>query len=160
MKKNLLLKSIFILLFAILLIGASCQQDNTIEQPAVEATEIEFETIDQGTLSTLEKAENFIIENNDEWQELWVKVTGNLLSAEDAPEINFDEYIIIAVAMGQKNTGGHSININKITADDENVNVYIEEIKPETGSVTTQALTYPYHMVKIEKTDKTINFIN
>ncbi len=55
-------------------------------------------------------------------------------------------------------TGGYEIKVNKVVEEKNNILVYIEEISPDPQDIVTQALTSPYHIIKIERTEKDIIF--
>ena len=62
---------------------------------------------------------------------------------------------IIAVFDKIYGNGGHSIDIIKITENENKVIVTIENI---LGGDATSIMTQPFHIVKIPKTDKLIIF--
>ena len=45
--------------------------------------------------------------------------------------------------MGEKNTGGYDISIVKISVDERDVEIYVEETTPSKEDIVTQAFTYP-----------------
>jgi len=61
------------------------------------------------------------------------------------PKLNFKQYLVAAVSMGQRRTGGYAVTILE-TEDREGI-LYIRyrERTPGHGEFVTQALTSPYH---------------
>ena len=55
---------------------------------------------------------------------------------------------LITIAMGERSTGGYSINITNVVIKDNNILIYVKEREPEQGSTVTMAFTYP--IAKIE----------
>lgn len=55
-------------------------------------------------------------------------------------------YVIIK--MGEKSTGGYSIEVVNVEINDKNANIYVKENNPDPTSTVTQAFTYPYVVVK------------
>jgi hypothetical protein len=51
--------------------------------------------------------------------------------------------------MGKKNTGGYSIGIESAVETEANIIINVKESSPETNSMVTQSITYPYCVVKI-----------
>lgn len=61
------------------------------------------------------------------------------------------------IAMGEKNTGGYSIEIDKVNIDsDGNVEVIVKETSPEVGGAVTMAFTYPVCRITLNKLPKSI----
>jgi hypothetical protein len=72
------------------------------------------------------------------------------------PDVDFTKNNVVAIFMGQKNTGGYSISVKSITVDDNNtVTVKVRETRPDGGMVTT-ALTSPYCIAVIPKSKEVI----
>jgi len=68
--------------------------------------------------------------------------------------------MVIAVFQGQQPTGGYEIKIEKIIETRDKLRVYIKETIPDSSDMVTQALSSPYHLVKLLISDKTAEFIN
>ncbi|WP_016989128.1 protease complex subunit PrcB family protein [Flavobacterium sp. ACAM 123] len=68
----------------------------------------------------------------------------NKISVIDVQKSNF-----IILNMGKKNTGGYSIGIESAVETEANIIINVKESSPETGSMVTQSITYPYCVVKI-----------
>lgn len=63
-------------------------------------------------------------------------------------DINNSNYIILN--MGQKNTGGYSIGVEKVEETDENIIITVKENNPAPDAMLMQVITYPYTVVKIK----------
>lgn len=55
----------------------------------------------------------------------------------------------IAVFSGKKNTGGYEIKVLSVEDNKGKANILVEESAPKQGSIVTQAITYPYTVVKV-----------
>lgn len=90
------------------------------------------------------------------------KVDG-LKSTENYRAYKYDNYIYLVAAMGKKNTGGYDINIEKVTkvgnSDNYTVKAIVDTTEPSSRSSVTQAITYPYSVVKFKSFDKIENII-
>jgi hypothetical protein len=62
-------------------------------------------------------------------------------------DIANSNYVILS--MGEKNTGGYSIEIEKVEETDKNIIITVKEKNPAPDAMVTQAITYPYTVVKI-----------
>jgi hypothetical protein len=62
-------------------------------------------------------------------------------------DISTSNYIILN--MGEKNTGGYSIAVEKVEETDKNIIITVKENSPAPDAMTMQVITYPYTVVKI-----------
>lgn len=72
----------------------------------------------------------------------------------DSPDVNWEEEIVVAVALGERRTGGYSVEITSIRLDTigiaaGTVSISYVERTPEDGA--PDVLTYPYHVVKCRR---------
>jgi hypothetical protein len=67
----------------------------------------------------------------------------------------------LAVFLGEKLTGGYRSEIVSVGEDRASgqLRVVWRQIKPPAGAITTQALTQPYHIVKVQKNDLPSAFV-
>ena len=78
----------------------------------------------------------------------------------------YNDAIYLAAFMGRKNTGGYSIEIEDIQRYKLNgkyiVEAVVKETEPDKDSFVTQALTYPYTVVKFDSFDNIskVNFVD
>jgi len=63
-----------------------------------------------------------------------------------AADIQTSNFVILN--LGEKSTGGFGIGVEKVEELPDKIVVTVKEIKPE-GEMVTQALTYPYAVIKI-----------
>lgn len=62
-------------------------------------------------------------------------------------DIGNSNYVILN--MGEKNTGGYSIGVEKVEETDKNIIITVKEINPAPDAMVMQVITYPYTVVKI-----------
>ncbi|TPG33325.1 protease complex subunit PrcB family protein [Flavobacterium pectinovorum] len=62
-------------------------------------------------------------------------------------DISNSNYIILN--MGEKNTGGYSIGVEKVEETDKNIIITVKENNPAPDAMVMQVITYPYTVVKI-----------
>ena len=67
-------------------------------------------------------------------------------------EINFFEHDLVIVALGERNTGGYSVDIESIQKDGAELLVNGKVTTPAPDAATTQAITYPYTAVLVPNT--------
>lgn len=71
-------------------------------------------------------------------------------------DIDFSNQSILVVYLGERNTGGYSIDVSNIYWNKNNLVVETSETKPQKGEMVTMAITNPYCIVKIPKTPTVI----
>lgn len=146
---------------------ANCKADDiaysaefTVKEKSVAVGgELNFETILKGGYSEYCKSleiENVVITSQVEWFQMLGKV-GLEFSGVIAP-VDFTKDMLIATFQCSRPTGGYSIEITKIVETGNNLEVYLKDISPGYGCIVTEALTSPYHIVKIQKSDKEVIF--
>ncbi len=62
-------------------------------------------------------------------------------------DISNSNYVILN--MGEKNTGGYSIGVEKVEETDKNIIITVKENNPAPDAMTMQVITYPYTVVKV-----------
>ncbi len=127
-----------------------------IADNADSSKEIPYETISKGALSGHNEKRNYVIKDNDQWNELKIKINPDISALQ---EVDFNQAMVIAAFQGTQNSGGYSIEIIKVIDTENNIEVHIKEVVPAKDSVTTTVITSPYHMVKVSKDTKEIVFI-
>lgn len=55
------------------------------------------------------------------------------------------------ICMGEKNTGGYSLEIKEVNKIGEEIEIIVEEISPTKNSTVTMAVTYPTIIVEFSK---------
>jgi len=63
-------------------------------------------------------------------------------------DISNSNYVILN--MGEKNTGGYSIGVEKVEETDQNIIITVKEKGPDPGAMVIQVITYPYTVVKVK----------
>lgn len=150
MKKLLLL-----LLISVLFINYSCNdKDENIESK----TPINFQLIGKGELigNSLPQ-QNLVITNSAQWTTLLntLDANNNVSGGFTETNINFNQYMVIAVFDQTYLNGGHSIDIVAVDETAANLEVNIEKLLQGNA---TSIVTQPYHIVKIPKIAKPVIF--
>ncbi|MFX0094424.1 MAG: protease complex subunit PrcB family protein [Candidatus Hodarchaeota archaeon] len=117
--------------------------------PLTEDTTISFETIKQGSYCGISTRNNYTITEFEAWKKLWTDIHSIYTPLPELPPVDFTTDLIFAVFQGERPTGGFLTNITKISITKTSYEVYIDELHPGVHCGTTQALTQPYHIVKI-----------
>lgn len=132
------MKKIFFILIIGMIFVSSCSQTKNIE----------FETISKGSYSDHKEPANYVINTDEELENLGIKI----------PRVDFSQFSVIAVFMGEFNTGGHEIKIAEIVEKKSEIEVKVSKTFPKPGSLVTQAFSQPYHVIKTNKVNKKVVF--
>ena len=108
-----------------------------------------FDILKQETNGGREKKANVFIDSQDKLNALYAE-----LNISDVPTIDFTTSNVVALFMGQKNTGGYSISIGKIILDGESDTATVQIIESEPQDMAAMMLTTPYCIAKISKSKK------
>jgi hypothetical protein len=128
-------------------------------QPAGGQT-VSFTFIDQGSQSRVRKRKSLVIKSAEEWENLLQTYRRPHDSVQSGAPIDFDREMVIAVFMDEKPSGGYGIAITGITAryEKQQLRITIRERNPPPNVFSTQALTQPYHIIKLAKIELPIVF--
>ena len=129
---------------------------NGAEEKASEV--IEFQTVASGGYCGHSERKNYVITDENKWKSLLSEVYKTGSSKPTLMQIDFNKEMVIAVFQGTNSSGGFGIKATKIVEKDQSIEVFIEEIKPKSGQIVTMALTQPYHIVKLKKSNKQVIF--
>lgn len=151
--------SIFLLLLIPLLASLSNADEGSLAASLVALsatpapTRVSFQTVARGSRSGVREASQVVIRGQDQWQALWRKHTAIKTNPAPLPAIDFDKEIVAAVFLGEKPTGGYSIEITRVIRTDRSLVVFYRDHSPAPGAITTQAFTQPFYIVRIPDRD-------
>ena len=95
---------------------------------------------------------NYIINSESEWENIFGEI-------DVKPDVNFKDKTVIAVVMGQKPSGGYSVSLKQLEVGKDTIQFMVEEVIPGEKCFVTEALTNPYQIIAIDKTQKEIKFV-
>ena len=136
---------------------------SSIASPAnTSARDFPFITIDKGVSSGIRERKFLVIKTEQEWTELWRAHASNVTPPRDRPSVAFNNEMGVAAFLGEQRSGGYGLQITRIEEDLEKrqVSVFLRETKPPAGSMVSQALTQPYHIVKLKKVELPVVFLS
>ena len=107
---------------------------------------------DEGSKTILIENKDYYIKGEFKGQYLDITKRGYYIDTLNEP--NAPYYYIIC--MGEKSTGGYSLEINEVRKVDEKVEIIVKENVPPAGEVVTQAFTYPTITVEFPTQQKDI----
>ena len=125
---------------------------------------VDFTTIARGSDSGYQSASQMVIDNSERWIDLWQQHTSNAEPPPPIPQVDFTRYSVVAVFAGEQPTGGYSVEILSAETsgsqlkDRSLIAITVQYRQREAGDFVTEALTYPYHIIRIPKIDSKVVF--
>ena len=115
---------------------------------------VPFTTVAEGQQSGVEERREVVVRTAAEWKVLWRQHAPDL----PAPAVDFDKAMVVGVFAGVRNTGGHSLKITAIDREGANLVVSWHETRPPADAIVSQVLTFPFHLVRIERSTGAVTF--
>ncbi len=118
-----------------------------------------FETIENNAYSGHKSSGEYAIRNEEEWNTLWNQVTADRIPQPKAPSVDFETQMVLGVFLGERTSGGYSIEISRIRETENSLEVYVTEKTPQFGMMSASALSQPCHLIKTGLTKKEVKYI-
>ncbi len=119
--------------------------------------QITIEEIARGFYCGHKQLGTHVIKNEEAWNNLWnIVETG--IPARQAPHVDFNKCVVLAAFLGTRSSGGYGITLQDAVEYANRIEIIVQAHGPQSG-ITTMALTQPYHIVKVPKSDKKIDFV-
>lgn len=119
---------------------------------------VRFSTVARGTQSGVRGPLQVVIRSASEWADLWRRHTAFAIPPPPVPEIDFGHEMVIGVLTGERRSGGYDVKILEILRQADRMSIRYRETAPPAGALTTQALTYPHHLIRTERSDLNVVF--
>lgn len=132
----------------------SCSDD--FDNVTLETTTI-AKGVNYSYQDTEESVENIVIANSIHWNNIKSQIPASEL-LEDS--IDFNAFTVLAIIDQVQNTGGYHVEITSVVEQEDEIIANVNYAEPSDTNGVTLALTRPYHFVKVNKIDKTVEFSN
>jgi PrcB C-terminal len=107
-------------------------------------TTVEIRRIGRWASSGISGSRRLVIRDAATWAHFWSEMGAGV-----RPEVDFATDLVIAVAAGERTTGGHDIEVRNVSRAGSELRIEVLETYPSTGCVTTQAKTQPVDVVMV-----------
>ena len=108
------------------------------------ASDVEIRRIGRWVGSGIRGARRLVIRDPATWSHFWSE-----LGAGVPPQVDFARDLVIAVAAGERSSGGHDIVVREVTRSGGELRITVLETTPGPGCITTTALTQPVDVVMV-----------
>jgi len=109
---------------------------------------LDLRRIGQWTRTGIGESRRLIIRDANAWDRFWSE-----LGVGDRPAVDFTRDVVVAVAAGQRPTGGFEIAVDRITQSNGELTVEVVERTPGPNCVTAASLTQPVDVVLVPAAD-------
>jgi hypothetical protein len=111
-------------------------------------------TVAQGAYSGISDASEVVVRSRAEWDALWKAHAG----LQPIPAVDFSQEFIAAVFLGTRRSGGFGAEILGTRREAAALVIEYRERVPAASDIVTQALTSPFHIVRVPRFDGPIRF--
>lgn len=121
-----------------------------------------FRTLEAGVngpTDVLVQRKNYVFRQDVEFHAFWELLHGNAPGTKQPPAVRFANDHVIAVMHGVRSTGGYDIFIRDIIETPQERIIEIVRREPGPDCVVPEALTNPYHIVAVKKSDKPLRAV-
>ena len=109
---------------------------------------------------------NLVIKDSAAWLALWAQHTDMPLAVGAAPAprpalpaVDFSRDMVVAVFMGGYGSGCYSIGVQSVVKQDAKLQVNVLRTEPGPGAICTMAITSPFHMVMLPRSELAVEFV-
>ena len=120
---------------------------------------IQLVTVEKGNFSGIIEPLEVVIHTPAEWQNLWKRHVSIQSPPSPLPPIAFDNEMVVAVFLGQKNSGGYEVNISRAERRDAILDIFYDVVMPKPGGASIQAITQPFHIIRMSRSDAAVEFV-
>lgn len=139
------MKKLFIVPIIAMIVSCNCKKAAVADENTTDsAKQPLFEVLSESAYQGRETESFEVIKDVASLNALYQSV-----NLENIPKIDFKNERVVAVFLGQKNTGGYAIKVKNATEKDNKIYLEIEKSGPKSGENATMAITNPYTIVKV-----------
>ena len=117
-------------------------------------TPVPFTNISQSDQSNIEEARQVVVRTAAEWKALWKEHA----PGRPMPAVDFTKSMVIGVFLGSRSTSGFRVTITGIENESGGVTVTYREQRPSARDILAQMITFPHHLVSVERTAGEVKF--
>jgi len=118
-----------------------------------------FESLAFGKYCNIMRETSFTIKNRADYLKEWNRAFSSLKPALICPKVSFAKSMVVFLFMGERRSGGYDIKVTSVEVKNGAVVVYYRMTTPQVHEKVTMGKTYPYHVVRVERSTKPIKYI-
>ena len=109
------------------------------------------------TQSGFREATELVVRDDAALATAW-RTLHQALPAEPPPAVDFARAMVVVVASGERNTGGHAVRVDGVAADGDGAVVRYTVTRPGPGCMTSMEITAPAEVVQAPRAAGTVRF--
>ena len=82
---------------------------------------------------------------------LYRRIHSGELPPPQPPPVNFEESLVLVIAMGEKPTAGYAVEVGGVVREGQTLKVEVRFIEPSSERMLAAVITRPYALVRIER---------
>lgn len=160
MFNTLINMKIITITFVLLSFVTSCNNAKTAateantEKPAIMEEQTkqvpsDYEIILEEPYGGLERPEDRVVRSDKELNEIYTIINRFRRPGLTPPNIDFTKETVIAIFIGEKSTGGHSIDVQAVKTTNKALEINYKIASPKAGEYATTAICQPFCFVKV-----------
>ncbi len=108
------------------------------------ASEVEIRRIGRWVGSGIKGTRRLVIRDPVTWSQFWSE-----LGAGVKPNVDFGRDLVIAVASGERSSGGHDIEVQRVTRTGGELRIEVVQTSPGPGCMAASVMTQPVDVVMV-----------
>jgi hypothetical protein len=140
------MKAVYHCLAGLSLLGSLTSGRRPVAAPAKE-----MRTLASGPMSGTGQARRGVARTPAELAKLWKLFGNGAPGARTPPRVDWKTEMVLAVFLGQRPSGGYSVEIQSVRPEARRLVVEVAERTPPPGTMSIQVLTTPFQVVAVRK---------
>jgi len=149
---------LFLLIFCMIACGGNegnAEEDSTAEN----SKPVYYTLLETGVQSGIKEPGDVIITDQQVLDSVWDLHHSYIEGKTQAPDINFDEEVVVGIFLGEKPSTGYWLRFDTVRRDGDDLIVVATTNKDvDNSKAVLQVITYPYFFIVTEKPEGEIRF--
>ena len=135
-----------------------CTRPRGVDSPRTDGP-VELRPLAAELYSGIPDSGRVVIRDATAWSSMWQRAYAHRGSVPPTPAVDFQREVVIFAALGERGTGGYTIQIDSARAAGDAVDVFVSRTSPGPKCGATMAVTAPFAAAAMTATRKTIRFV-
>lgn len=151
------MRQTYLALLALTLLAAGCAAEE--EDPTSDTSSFDEAIEPFRYNSGINQKKRFVIKSEEEWATTWASISKNRDPKRPAPRVDFARNMVVVAAMGQRLTGGFSVEIGSVQLNGSTLSVEVRETSPGPACATSGVITFPIAAELVPRTEGEVTFV-
>ncbi|HET97564.1 MAG TPA: protease complex subunit PrcB family protein [Desulfurivibrio alkaliphilus] len=142
----------------LLLSLSGCVADDDDDGGEESGDRVAFSLLRSGQASGVDDERLTVMREQAAFADLWQEHAAAFSPPPIQPEVDFSQDMVVAVFLGRRATGGHSLTVTEIRERSASFLVKLRATLPEEGCTVSDNPSQPYQMVVVPRSTKVVAF--